>query len=299
MSTLVHFTQDRCPDQEALVSFLYDEFDGSEAVDRRAIAKHIEVCDRCARHLASLGGVRDRLRAWQVPDVSPLAFRIASDTPSRHAAGGGVGWTGWVRPSFPMAAAAVLVLGAALGLARLEVQYDKNGFRMHTGWWAHQDHEALTTGALPTGALPTGTGATGNTPITNAGLVTPLSPNTDATRQPWHADMQMLAQSLRQEILASRQADASSARLAPTSAADAALLKRVQQLIDQAEVRQQQNLALRVTELSRDFDLQRRSDMAQIEQGFGTLAKQREVESQQNRLLLNAIRTSQQSPAPR
>jgi hypothetical protein len=300
MSTLVHFTQDRCPDQEALVSFLYDEFDGSEAVDRRTIAKHIEVCDRCARHLASLGGVRERLRAWQVPDVSPLAFRIASDTPSRHGAGGGTGWTGWVRPAFPMAAAAVLVLGAALGLARLDVQYDKNGFRVHTGW-GHQDSgtAALNGGALNGATIATANGPTVPTPVATAGMVTPLSP-TDANRQPWHADMQMLAQSLRQEILqASRPVDPSGARLAPTSASEAALLKRVQQLIDQAEVRQQQNLALRITEVSRDFDLQRRSDMAQIEQGFGTLAKQRELESQQNRLLLNAIRTSQQSPAPR
>jgi hypothetical protein len=71
-------------------------------------------------------------------------------------------------------------------------------------------------------------------------------------------------------------------------------------MIDQSEVRQQQNLNLRVTEVTREFDLQRRSDLAQIEQGFGKLAGQRELDAQQQRLLLNAIRTSQQIPvAPR
>jgi hypothetical protein len=62
-------------------------------------------------------------------------------------------------------------------------------------------------------------------------------------------------------------------------------------------VRQQQNLALRVTEIERGFDIQRRSDMAQIEQGFGKLAGQRELDAQQQRLLWNAIRTSSQLPA--
>jgi hypothetical protein len=293
MSTLVHIN-DRCPDQESLVSFLYDDFEGSAPLDRRTISRHIETCDRCARQLASLGGVRERLRAWQVPEISPLAFRIGTGASAGHGAGVGAGWTGWMKPAFPLAAAAVLVLGAALGLARLDIQYDKNGFRLQTGWWAHPDQTAaggVTTAATTPGAPPVVMGA-------GAGL---LAPNTDANRQPWHADMQMLAQTLRQEIVASRQTDptAAAGRIAPTSAADAALFKRVQQLIDQAEVRQQQNLALRVSELSRDFDLQRRSDMAQIEQGLGRLAGQRELDAQQQRLLLNAIRTSQMTAAPR
>jgi hypothetical protein len=306
MSTLVHFN-DRCPDQESLISFLYDEFDGSEPLDRRTISRHIETCDRCARQLASLGGVRDRLRAWQVPEISPLAFRVGTG-PAGHA-GVGAGWTGWMKPAFPLAAAAVLVLGAALGLARLDIQYDKNGgFRVHTGWQPQPDQNAsrgLTPapGSVGLGGVSLDRGVNGTptvmgTAVASAGL---LAPNTEQNRQPWHADMQMLAQTLRQEILASRQgADTTVAgRLVPANAADAALLKRVQQLIDQAEVRQQQNLALRITELSRDFDLQRRSDMAQIEQGLGRLAGQRELDAQQQRLLLNAIRTSQMTPAPR
>jgi hypothetical protein len=73
MSTRVHFSHERCPDQEALVSFLYDEFDGEDAPDRRSLTRHVESCDRCARILASLGGVRQRLQSWQVPERSPSA----------------------------------------------------------------------------------------------------------------------------------------------------------------------------------------------------------------------------------
>src|SRR5689334_21734843 len=112
MST--NFSRGACPDQESLVSFLYDEFDGSEPIDRRTLTKHVETCERCARVLASLGGVRQRLRAWEAPEMSPLAFRIASDS-RRPPAGATFGWAGWMKPAFPLAAAAVLVVGAGLG----------------------------------------------------------------------------------------------------------------------------------------------------------------------------------------
>jgi len=48
--------------------------------------------------------------------------------------------------------------------------------------------------------------------------------------------------------------------------------------------------------LTRTFDLQRQSDMATMEQGLGKLAGQREVDAQQQRMLWNAIRASQQIP---
>jgi hypothetical protein len=291
------FSQDQCPDQESLVSFLYDEFDGTEALDRRSLTKHLETCERCARMLASLGGVRQRLRAWEAPDTSPLAFRMASDGSTRHASGAAFGWAAWMKPAFPLAAAAAIVLGAALGLARLDVQYDKDGFRIRTGW----GHDVQAAGGTVTPAL----GVTSATPSI-AGVTNFLSPVQNQNRPITQQDLQAFAQTLRQEMAASAarlQAQDASNRgttVASASASEVAFLKRVQQLIDQSEVRQQQNLSLRVTELTRDFDLQRRSDLAQIEQGFGKLAGQREVDAQQQRLLLNAIRTSQQVPvAPR
>ena len=49
------------------------------------------------------------------------------------------------------------------------------------------------------------------------------------------------------------------------------MLRRVQALIDEAETRQQRNLALRVTELTREFDIQRKADFVQIQQGLGKI----------------------------
>jgi hypothetical protein len=46
-------------------------------------------------------------------------------------------------------------------------------------------------------------------------------------------------------------------------------------MLDQSEVRQQQNLALRVTELGRQFELQRQNDIVQVEQAFQRLEQQR------------------------
>ncbi len=288
-------TRANCPDQISLVSYIYDEFDGSEAFDRRSIARHLDGCDRCAREVASLGGVRERLHAWQAPETL-LAFRIVQDPPHQHA-GRNALWAGLMKPAFPLAAAAILVLGAALGLARLDIQYDSAGFRVRTGWGPNDPNAA--TGI--TGAVSAQNGhALVNAPVSNAGI-TPLTPVTRENRSPWQSDLQALAASLRQEFANARGADAAGTRIAgaPASASDQALLRRVQQLIDQSEVRQQQNLALRITELSRDFDVQRQSDMAQIRLGFGQLQGQHELDAQQQRQLLNAIRTSQQLPAPR
>jgi hypothetical protein len=57
---------------------------------------------------------------------------------------------------------------------------------------------------------------------------------------------------------------------------DTALVRRIQQLIEESEVRQQQNLQLRIGEVTRDFELQRRADLVQIEQGFGKIDNQRQ-----------------------
>ncbi len=90
---------------------------------------------------------------------------------------------------------------------------------------------------------------------------------------------------------------ASPVALGPARASDAELLDRVQKLIDDAEVRQQRNLALRMTEVSRDFSVQRQSDLVQIQQGLGRLEGRTEAEAARAREMMNYImRVSQPQP---
>ena len=82
-----------------------------------------------------------------------------------------------------------------------------------------------------------------------------------------------------------------------TRTRDDELLRRVQQLIDDSEVRQQRNLALRMTEVSRDFSLERQADLVQIQQGLGRLEGRTEAEAAKQRELMNyIIRVSQPQP---
>ncbi|MBP1607063.1 MAG: hypothetical protein H6Q08_2437, partial [Acidobacteria bacterium] len=77
------------------------------------------------------------------------------------------------------------------------------------------------------------------------------------------------------------------------AATNAALLARIERLINESEVRQQRNLALRVAELSRDFDLQRRADLVRIQQGLG----ETQADAARTREMMNYfMRVSQQSP---
>jgi hypothetical protein len=305
-----------CPDQDALVSYLYDEFDGSELFDRREIEQHLDACESCAAEVAALGGVRRQMREWAAPEKTPLGFRVVREpavTPRW--------WTGLSVP-FPLAAAAALVLGATLGMARLDVQYDSHGFRVRTGW-GHDDAAAVA--AVMPAAEVSQTAAAGSgsraieasgaravsaaslgAPAGGQGGVPAMVAPTAASAAPWRSDMAALERQMRQEFAALRQSDLSRAGGQVMAASvvngdgprmsDQALIQRIQQMIDQSEVRQQQNLALRVAEVSRDFDVQRRSDLVRIEQGFGRINDQREQDATQQRLMLNAIRVSQQKP---
>jgi hypothetical protein len=135
-------------------------------------------------------------------------------------------------------------------------------------------------------------------------VLRPPTGDATAANAPWRAELMALERQLRMEMAAARQSGSGGDRVSatnamagdPSSPAEAALLRKVMQLIDQSEVRQQQNLALRTTELSREFDLQRRTDLVRVEQGFGRLSEQREQDVAQQRQLLNAIRVSQQQP---
>jgi hypothetical protein len=268
-----------CPSKEALVTFLYDEDDG---VGRAAIERHLQSCSACRDEVGGLRQVRTRLAEWQAPEPAAHA-QIVVDPPSAWA-------RQWItRPAFVAAAAALLVMGVAAGLANLEVRYDAGGLVVRTGW---------ARAAVP----PAAPGPELDARVPSA-EVRPAAVTPGADAAPWRDDLATLERQLRHDFLGGNLPGGggpAGVRAVSSPAAtglDAELLGRIQALIDESEVRQQRNLALRVAELSRDFDLQRRADLVQIQQGLGQLEGRTEAEVARNREMMNYImRVSQQAP---
>ena len=268
--------QTTCPSKEALVTWLYDEADETS---RTALEQHLRQCAACREEADALTGVRVGLASWTAPDI-PHHVRVVPDAPAASV------WALLRRPSFALAAAATLVLGVAAGLANLEVRYGSDGLTVRTGW-------ARSPAPAPAGLA----GEAGGLEVRPAASATP--PAAGAVEPDWREELAALERRIRADMT-SRDARAPSPALASTSAApardvDPELLRRIQALIDESEVRQQRNLALRVTELSRDFDLQRKADLVQFQQGLGQLEGRTTVETARTRELVNyIIRVSQQ-----
>ena len=128
----------------------------------------------------------------------------------------------------------------------------------------------VTLGALRGATAPaqsnTATAAAGSTAVT-------------------HADLAALEQRLRSDM---SQARATSQTVAATPA-DARILERVRAMIDESELRQRRELALRTTEMVRDFDAQRNDDMTRIERTLGQMDGTTGVEVAQQRQMLNYL----------
>jgi len=88
-------------------------------------------------------------------------------------------------------------------------------------------------------------------------------------------------------------------RRAAASTSDEAIMRRVQALVEQSEERQRREFTIRSVELARDFEAQRRVDLASVRQTVGQIQgttgaevrQQREAIDQINNYL---IRVSQQ-----
>jgi hypothetical protein len=264
MSTVRSSSAGNCPGGDALVSLLYDDFEPGVMPSRDDLETHVRACATCLAEFEALGGVRAQLAAWTAPDVA-LGFEVVQ-TGSREPLGWRHAFSAWAarNRALPAAAAAVLVLGGAAALARLDVRYDAAGLTVRTGWGhdapattpASGDAAALRQelaslrdeiARLGAGQAATVNAASTPTPGDPVGRSTPVSTGTVA--------------------------DGS---LSP--AQGAALLRSFRQALDESELRQQQNLQLRIGEVTRDFDLQRRHDLVQVEQGFGRVnARQQEM----------------------
>ena len=215
------------PDREGvLVAYLYDEDSGFSAADRVAFETHVAACELCRSELAELRGVRATLGQWAAPDAARSSRQSpVSGLQSRA-------W--WHRvPVWAQVAAAMVVFGASLSMANLDIRYSgAGGLSIRTGWSAPAQPAA-----------------------------------TPAAASPWRADLTAMQSQLRSEMRA--QAAAVTATSAPQAAmSDAEFRRRARVLLDESEKKQESEMALRLTQLQIDVNAQREADLRRVNQNF-------------------------------
>jgi hypothetical protein len=225
--------------------------------DRAAVEAHLARCAGCAAELASLRGVRTHLAEWQPPEVD-LGFRVVRDAATPAPARR---W--WALPVWAHAAAALLVLSAGAALANLDVRYGADGLRVRTGWHSNDSNDSNNSNDSNLADLERRLRAE----FTHAIAAAPAARPVTAPVQP-----------------------------APVrGVGDDEVLRQVRALIAESERRQQRELALRLTDVVRDFDAQRRADLVRIEQNMGQIEGLTGAEALRQRQLLDyLVRVSQQ-----
>jgi protein-disulfide isomerase-like protein with CxxC motif len=246
-------------DKELIVGYIYGELSRDE---REVLNAHLAVCGDCRVEIEELRSARQHLTLWAPPEPD-LGFRVirggAAPAPalprrSRSAA------------AFRYAAAAGIVLAAAAAIANLEVRYGADGLVVRTGW------------------------TRGGTAATDARTVSTITAAEQAVPSSTNGDFAALDQRLRQiESVLNAPAAAGFQATSDTRMSDAEMLRRVRQFVSEAEQRQQTDVAHRLLDVARAFDLQRRADIAYFQQGLGQYQGQTNAEIAQNRELVNQI----------
>ena len=250
-----------CTERESLIAYLYDECDDLE---RRRVERHIESCGVCAADLSGLRRVRGSLAGWMPPDVD-LGFRIAAEAEDRG------WWRAWQPPIRAQALAAMLVLGVAAAVANLDVRYGSDGLTVRTGW-LRADRAGVPA------------------PVTSGASVAPWRPELTSLEQQLRRDFGLM----RPVSTADRAPATSPTVIRDDAAMNPDLLRRVRAIVDESERTQQRELALRVAQLYREMDVQRRADLLRIEQNFGQIEGQTgEAIAQQREWLNHLVRASQ------
>lgn len=210
---------------ETLIAYLYDDIDPAA---RAPFETHLATCERCRDELAAMGGVRAHLARWNPPEPKFGAIRHP------HASSRSPHW--WRdMPAWAQVAAALLVLGVSAGIANLDVRYDANGFTVRSGWLK-------------------------SVPVEQPSRV---AQGADVASK---AELTALEQQLRAELRAARTSQALSSRAVARSAStDADVMRKVRALVDEAERRQQRELALRLAQVMTDVSAQRQADLRRID----------------------------------
>ena len=225
-----------CNNQELLIGYVYDDLTADE---RSRFAAHLHACADCRDEVAGLEATRGHLAAW-APPAPDLGFQIVRHAveqrskvlPFRNR---------WI-PAMGFAAAAVLVLAAASAIANLEVRYGNDGLVVRTGW----------ARAAPV--------AQDVSPASAQSVTAPPQPAT------WRADFDTLERRLRDIESSIAVQTAGGVRATSARMTDSDILRQVRDIVKEAESRQNVAVAQRLLEVMQDFDRQRRTDYAMLQQ---------------------------------
>jgi hypothetical protein len=113
----------------------------------------------------------------------------------------------------------------------------------------------------------------------------------------WKPALAALEAQLRDEIRTTRPQTIEPAAVSVRASDDQGTLRQVQSLLAASEQRQRQELALRLTQLTRDLDVQRRADLVRISQSFGQFeGRTGEMMVRQRQMMNYITRVSGQPP---
>lgn len=245
-----------CPENEALVAYLYDE---CEPAERARVERHLETCAACAAELDGFAALRGTLREWAPPEAR-LGFRVVAEGEAEAARAKSASSSWWLggglRPAWGAALAATTVLVAGAAIAGVEMRYGDGGFVFRMGWTEPGAGEAQP----PDGAvLPQPVAAADEPP-------------------PWRAELAALEAELREELLAQGTGAAPAGGRSLPVGSGAAIpaaddwLREVQALMAESERRQRQEFASGLMRLAQEVDLHRQADQLRMQQEVDSLA---------------------------
>ena len=268
----------RCENKETLVAYLYGEIGPA---DRQAVEAHLRVCAACAHEVQALGLTRARVAEWTSPEVASAGGLVDASwmTPESERAAG----HGQDKPAFQEAKGATvhpITAGRRPGVPALELV--ERVAERPAPWWSRP---LPAWGQVAAAAVIF---ATGLMLGVSQGRAVPAAPAMSAARPaeaPVPSELASRLEVLRREVADLR---ASGARLsapaaAPAASANADTLREMERLIRASEVRQQEELARRTVQLVRDFDLQRKADLMQVQQAIGQIQGTTGAEVRQHR----------------
>jgi hypothetical protein len=248
-----------CESKELIVGYLYDELSIGERLE---FDSHLVTCANCRVEVEELRATRTHLGLW-APPVPDLGFRVIREAAPAPAV---LPQRSRFVPAFAFAAAAVIVLAVAAAIANVEVRYAPEGVTVRTGW-------ARTVASAD---QPLAAGA----PSEGPQAVATASPEFDA----FEGRLREI------ELRLSEGATGPTIQAATLSRmSDGEILRRVHQIVSEAEARQETVVVNRMLDIVRDFERQRRTDVALIQQGIGQYQGLTNTEIAQNRDMLNQL----------